>query len=677
VITIDIDSGSTFTDCFITFNERYLKVKVPTTPHDLAVCFFDAIKEAAVVCGFASVKEFLRRVSIIRYVTTHGTNTFIMKTGDIVGVFVTKGYERNLYAEKGDANPAFNFINREMVIGLDEEVNDRGELVKALEEGEVVNAIKALLERGANIFVVSFRNAHLNSFNEQKVKEILNRYYKPHYLGYVPIILASEFCRRPDEVTRTNLAILNAYIHRLMAGFLYRVEDELRNLGYRKPLMTVHVNGGVVSIGKTRPIDTVGSSPIAGMYGSIYWSKLYGLDNVVSIEIGGTSFDVGLVVSGSLYGREKKLFGLPIKMPIVEVSSIGLAGSSIVRFDGNFVKIGPDSVGSVPGPACYDAGGLDLTVLDVDVAAGRVNPDYFLGGRIKLNIKKAEEAVERVFLNSFSCGVEEALRMVINKFAEQGASFISDRIALTGKPADDFVAFIYGGMGPAHCLEILERLGISRAYVFPFSPVFGAFGSSLMDVLHYYEEFKVLPLVTDARLTLPVDEFNKIVGRMIEVAYRDLEGEGFKRGDALLELELEIREQGETTIVQSPHVILKGRDEAESIRRTYEEKIQRVAMNAVIEILRLKAKVPLPHFTHPRYHLRPPSESEDALKGKRAVLWLDGKTLTEIYEFEKLKPGCIVEGPAILESIDTTYVIPERWIFKMDEYGNGLMERVR
>jgi N-methylhydantoinase A/oxoprolinase/acetone carboxylase beta subunit len=674
-ITIDIDSGSTFTDCFITLEGRYLKVKVPTTPHDLAICFFDALKEAAKVCGFNNVKEFLRHVSIIRYVTTHGTNTFIMRTGDTVGLLVTRGYEENLYAEKGEGHPAFSFVSRDMVIGLDEEVNDKGEIVKAVNEEEVVNAIKTLLERGANILVVSFRNAHLNPFNERKVKEVLNKYFPPHYLGYVPVILASELCKRPDEVTRTNLAILNAYIHRLMAGFLYRVEDELRNLGYRRPLMTVHVNGGVVSISKTRPIDTVGSSPVAGMYGSLFWSKLYGLKDVVTIEIGGTSFDVGLIVDGSLYGRERKLFGLPVKMPIVEVESIGLAGTSIVRVDGDDIRIGPHSAGTLPGPACYDAGGLEPTVLDADVVAGRVNPDYFLGGKIKLNAKRAEEAIERI-ASTLGCSIEEASRKVLDKFAEQGASFIKSRIGLTGKSPADFVAFIYGGTGPAHCLEILERLGISKAYVFPFSAVFGAFGSSLMNVLHYYEEYKALPLVAESNLALSLDEFNKVVEKMIEAAYRDLEGEGFKGEDALLKLELEVREGEEVTTVESPHLILKGRSEAESIRRAYEEKVRRQAINAVIEILRLRAEVPLPHFTPLQYELGLPSESKRALKGTRTVLWLDGRALTEIYEFEKLKPGSVVEGPAILEGVDTTYVIPKGWIFKIDAYGNGVMERV-
>ncbi|MEM2560479.1 MAG: hydantoinase/oxoprolinase family protein [Candidatus Bathyarchaeia archaeon] len=673
MITIDIDSGSTFTDCFITFKERYLKVKVPTTPYDLAICFFDALKEAAAVCGFNSVKELLRHTSIIRYVTTHGTNTFIMKTGDTVGVLVTKGYEKNLYAEEGSS--AFNFISKDMVIGLDEEVNYEGEVVKPLNEEEVLNAIKMLLERGANILVVSFRNSHLNPINERKVKEILNKYYKPHYLGFVPIILASEFCKRPDDMTRTNLAILNAYIHRLMAGFLYRIEDELRNLGYRKPLMTAHVNGGVVSISKTRPIDTVGSSPVAGMFGSLYWSKLYGLKNVVTVEIGGTSFDVGLIIDGSLYTHERAIFGLPVKIPIVEVVSIGLAGSSIIKVEGDHVKIGPESVGSVPGPACYDTGGLDPTVLDADVAAGRINPDYFLGGKIKLNAKRAEEVIERIVAQSLSVSVKESLLKILDKFVEQGVSFIEDRVRLTGKSINDFVAFIYGGMGPAHCLEILEKLGISKAYVFPFSSVFGAFGSSLMGVLHYYEEFKILPLIINGNLSLSINEFNKIVGRMIEAAYRDLEGEGFKREDISLELELEIKEGGRITVIQSPHTILREISDVEDVRRVYEEKIQREAVNAIIEIFRLKARVSLPHFTPSRYSLSP-SDSKNALKGKRTVLWLDGEAVTEIYEFEKLKPGSIIEGPAILEGVDTTYVIPKRWVFKVDEYANGLIERI-
>ena len=681
MLTIDIDSGSTFTDCFVTNGLRYVKVKVDTTPHDLALCFFDALKEAAKAIGVNDVKELVKKALIIRYVTTHGTNTFIMRTGDKVGVLVTKGYEKGLYAEE-ENNPIFNYVSKDMVIGLDEKVDDEGKVVKPVNEEEVLNAVKKLLDLGARILVVSFKNAHLNPNNERRVREIIRKYYKPHYLGFIPLILASEFCKRRDEATRTNLALLNTYIHRLMASFLYRVEDELRTMGYRRPLMTVHINGGVVSISKTRPIDTVGSSPVAGMMGSLYWSKVYGAKNVVTIEMGGASFDVGLIVNGIIHSAEETtIFGVPVKVPMVEVSSFGLAGGSIVKVDmeGN-LRIGPESAGILPGPACYDAGGVDPTVLDANVILGRINPEYFLGGRRKLNVERARQVFEEKVASILGISVEDAALRVIESVAELGSTFIKDVAAKVGGSLGDYVAFVYGGSGPVHSAEISERLGISKIYVFPFSPVFGAFSSSMMDVLHIYEDLRTLPLAREGEPALPIGEFNNIAKMLMENAYKDLEGEGFTRQDVSFELELEVKDnsRGEVSVIPSQKVLLDGMEDVKNILSSYQDLTGRreiSGMNLTIELFRLRAKVTLPHFKPTRFEILE-VKAEEAVKGERLVRWLDGKYLTKVYDFNRLKPGMSIKGPAIIESVDTTYVVPKGWRFMVDGYLNGVMEKV-
>ena len=256
-------------------------------------------------------------------------------------------------------------------------------------------AIRSLLGHGARIIVVSLYRAHLDPANELKVREIADDDYPKHYLGAVPLLLSHEVSTTTDDASRTNVALLNAYFHPDMVRFLYKAEDDVRKLGYRKPLLVVHADGGVARVAKTTAIMTNNSGPSAGVLGTTYMSRLYHLPYVASMDIGGTSADISLVINGRHgYKREAMLEGIPVKLPVIEVYPTAAGGGSIARpKNKKQIQVGPDSAGAMPGPACYGLGGTEATSTDACVVLGYIDPDYFLGGKRKLDAGLAREVI--------------------------------------------------------------------------------------------------------------------------------------------------------------------------------------------------------------------------------------------------------------------------------------------
>ncbi len=684
-IIIGIDTGGTFTDGFFTDGARVEKIKVDTTPHDLSVCFLNCLEEGAKVLGFDSLRNFLKEVRVLRFSSTTSTNVFVQKTGAKTGLIVTQGFKGNLYEQKGKTEIPEHVLYSSLVEEIKEEVDSEGKVVESPVEIQLLDKLKNLLERGIRIVVVSFHNAHINFQNERKVREIIDKYYPRHYLGSLPVIPAGQFCNHPDEAGRTNLAVINAYVHPKVVGSLYHTEDRLRDIGYSKPLLMVDSSGGCSRVAKTKAVELMGSSPVAGYKGAMYWARKYGIPNVITIDIGGTSFDIGMIVDGEVfYQEERQHFGIHVATPVFEVSSIGLGGGSIAKPDleKRKIEVGPESAGALPGPACYDLGGEHATVTDANLVLNRLNPDYFLGGTRILNKESAYDVIRSKVAEPLDMSVEEAAYQIVERAAELGAESTRQMIGRLGKSPADFIMFAYGGAGGAHCCEIAERLGISKIYSFPFSSTFGAFGTSMMDLTHIYMRHMNIPLVEKGKTALNIDAFNSVIKEEQEKAYRDMIGEGFKREDVSWELDLEIGEgeDGQRILVHSPGILADSESDAEAILRSYEaEKTRRggagrAGKNAQIEVFYLKACCPLFKYEFPRYPVGS-TEPVEALKYEKAVYGKGWSTTTKVYTSELLGCGNIVPGPAILESKDTTFAVPEGWRFRMDEYLNGLIEK--
>ncbi len=685
--TMDIDTGGTFTDGFLTCGEQIQKVKVDTTPHDFTECLLNCIEAGASRFGI-SMEEFLKQTEVIRFSCTIGTNALIQKNGPKLGLIVTKGHERRLYAHE-DPVPALGLlVARDMVEGVQSVTGSKGTHAAPIREAELRRAVRKLLEKGARILVVSLQGSGFDGSQEKTVKSLISAEYPRHYLGSVPVLLASEVSTGAQEYLRTNTVLTNAYLHPEMVRVLYKAEEDLRRHYYNKPLMIVHANGGVARVAKTKAIDTHNSGPVAGLMGALFMSRLYELNNVITVDIGGTSTDVGLILNSTMeLARESDIAGIPVDVPAFHVQSVGAGGGSIASVEetSKKLRVGPQSAGALPGPACYDLGGYAPTATDADVVLGFIDPGYFLGGQRRLDKEKAAEAIEYDVAEAMGQGVEQAARHIHGQLARNAAQEIKK--VLKGKQVSgkDPVLFAFGGAGGTYACEIAEILKVSRIYTFQQNSVFSAFGSSVMDVLHTYEERTALLLMVDKQFDSEAKRlFDELVEILVKRASTDMRGEGFDPGDIefTLELDLRVKQPAFETTVASPglrldqepdaaHLLSEVRLKARQAGISNPDRIQGFTVSGIT----LKAASLIPHFEPSP--VSPGGENpKEALKGTRPVYWEHGFADTEVFERNRLTSGNIVPGPSIIEAEDTTYVIPAGWRFVVDAYLNGLIEEV-
>lgn len=666
---IDIDNGGTFTDGFFTGDGRIEWVKVDTTPHDLTVCFLKCIEDGADKFG-VTVPELLHETEVIRFSTTHATNTLIQRSGPRLGLIVTRGFEKSLYSSTAKS-PALDFIiPSEMVVGIDERTGKDN-----LDIEQVRLAIRSLLGRGARIIVASLHGAHIDPTNELKIRQIADDDYPKHYLGAVPLLLSSEVSTANDDASRTNVALLNAYFHPDMVQFLYKAEDDVRNIGYRKPLLVVHSDSGVARIAKTTAVMTYNSGPSAGVLGTTFMSKMYNLPYVASMDIGGTSADISLVIDGRHgYMRETMMEGIPVKLPAIEVYTAAAGGGSIARpRNKKQVQVGPDSAGAIPGPACYGLGGMEATATDACVTLGYIDPDYFLGGRRRLDAGIAREVIEENVAKPLGLPVEKCGRLITEAMEDICAGGISNLIKEKECNPGDFVLFSFGGAGGLYCCGVADKVGIPKIYCSRFSSVFSAFGSSCADVLHSHESLSRISIKRRSGQS-QIQEFNETVERLTNLALRDMRGEGFPPDKVSLSLELEVQHGTTSTVLECPTSIIEGQEDIDKILNAFAEQNDGVSVDELkIPVFRLRATSPAAHPELPFYE--PVGENpEKAFKGHRDVYWKDGYLQTAIYGQSKLECGNVISGPAIIESDDTTILIPKGKKYTVDTLLNGVIE---
>ncbi|MCW3064766.1 MAG: hypothetical protein JWN32_1938, partial [Solirubrobacterales bacterium] len=383
--TINVDTGGTFTDAFVVRDGRRFTVKVLTTPHDLAVCFREVIAKAAEAVG-VGVPGLLRETATVRYATTVGTNAIIQRSGPRLGLIAGEG-GANLYSGNGGADRVFDlFLERSMVTE-----------VPGGDGAAVVAAARSLLSGSARGLVCALPAADRDRGAELAVREQFERHYPKHCLDAVPLLLSHEIAPDRDDFRRTVTALFNAYVHPAVADFLYRAEDHLRENGYRRPLLVVHNDGGCARVAKTIAGRTYNSGPLAGLMGAKVIADLYGIDRLLTMDMGGTSLDVALVVDGEVPLREHGVVaGVEVSFPLPDLLALGAGGGSIAHADGGSIAVGPHSAGSKPGPACFGFGGTEPTVTDADVVLGILHPDRFLGGTMPLDRGLAERALARL-----------------------------------------------------------------------------------------------------------------------------------------------------------------------------------------------------------------------------------------------------------------------------------------
>jgi N-methylhydantoinase A/acetophenone carboxylase len=695
--SVSIDVGGTFTDCYLSLNGRASWGKAATTPDDFSRGFLNALAEASRGLNI-EVTELLAGASLFRYSTTIALNALLQRAGPRLGLITTRGHEDMLFIGNGrawgdglpineqrrvaQAQMPESLIPRDMVVGISERIDSFGQVVRPLVEEEVLNGLQYLVDRGVQGIIVSLLWSSANPEHEQAVKRIISEEYPEVYLGNIPVLLSSEVVPKWREYTRTTTTVLNGYLHNELTNQLMGIGDRLRDLGFKKPLQMVQNTGGAAKLSRTRVVDTYQSGPVAGLMGSGARARSLGLENVICTDMGGTSFDLGVLVGGSpkFYSVRPVIDRWAVDLPLLEVKSIGMGGGSIAWLNetfGNRLEIGPASAGSMPGPACYGLGGSHATVTDADVVLGYINPDNFLGGRMELDAEEAHDVIRRSIAEPLGISHEQAALSIKRIADEKMGVEIFKEVVLKGLDPRDFALFAYGGAGPTHCCGYAQALGISRIFLFPESSVFCAYGASTLDVAHIYERARPLILFepVDGSYLQDFAAFNEVIDELEGDLRRDMLAEGIDLDKMQLSLELELRYGSSpvTQRIQCNSLRLKDQKDVEALYQSFRSHLKSLSFGVDlpeapvrIETFALRGSVPSgqQEVAH-RVQVNERGRGEKRLSpgSEREVLWDSSlaRIKTPVFIIEEFSEGDMIAGPAICEAPDTTYVIPPGW----------------
>ena len=704
---IGIDIGGTFTDVVYFRDGAIERGKSDTTHYDLKVGVMNALKAAAQKAGIG-LSDAVRSADSIVYSTTVGTNALIERKGTRLGLITTKGFEdtvpvgrsRNFADglepakkyDRGRAQRPELIVPRNLIVGIQERIDNLGRVFIPIREAEIRAKVQYLVDQGVRGFVVVLLNSFVNPAHEKLIGQIITEQFPETTLGHMPVYLSHQISPKMGEYRRSMTVLLDAYLREVTEEHLVRLSDELRDGGYHRPVFVAKNTGGLSSLSRSQALHLFGSSPAATVVGADHVSKMIGCKNVLVSDMGGTSFDVGVVVEGRdrVYEYDPIIDRFRVQIPYVAHWSVGAGGGSIAKLVDGHLTVGPESAGSNPGPACYNRGGELPTVTDADVVLGYLNPDNFLGGTKKLVASRSAEAINKHIAQPLGIPLQEAawrIKQLIDGYMGQEMYRICTLIS--GQDPRDFVLFALGGAGPLHAAGYAEGTDVSRIATFSFSSVFGAFSTLGMDIVQSYEKSVSLNLFsfrTASYTVANIEVFNREVQTLVDLSTRDMEEEGFDFSGISLQLELQVcyGQQRQTLPIVSPVLRLKG---AEDIKRicdlfndTYAEKYGKGACfpEAGIEVveLRLNAVGPVDKYVMPK---RPAAGGKPVEAARRKAYWgpVQGEADTPVYLRDAMGPGMQVSGPAIIEADDTVILAPPGWDYRADELGVGWLERTK
>jgi N-methylhydantoinase A len=549
---IGVDIGGTFTDCVVVDGdgERTVSKSLTTRPM-LAEGVLAALAVAGEELGL-SRSELLERTGMFVHGTTVATNAVLTRSGVRTGLITSRGHEDSLLIGKvfskraglaerdivhsSRLNKPVPIVPPELIRGVSERVDPDGEVVVSLNETEAIEAIDALLGAGVEAIAVSFLWSFVNDSHEGRVRELLLE-RAPH----VFVSLSCDLAPVLGEYERTATTALSGYVGPTVASYLGGLETRLQEEGLGGPIFVMQASGGLTSVedASARPIVTLDSGPTGGILGAQYLSRLYAEPNVICTDVGGTSFDVGLILDGEIpLDPEPVVSQYSLRMPKVGVRSIGAGGGSVAWIDpGGLLRVGPQSAGSRPGPACYGLGGTDATVTDADLVLGYLDPDRFLGGRMSLDRDLALAALARLGAQ-LSMEPEEVAIGIFRIINAHMADLIRKATIEQGHDPRECILIAYGGAGPTHAAFYGRDISVRAIVVPPRSTAFSAEGMLTCDVVHTEQGARFLAApFSDADFGLLTEDFVRLEERVL----RQFDREGAAPTDVSLTREVAVR----------------------------------------------------------------------------------------------------------------------------------------
>jgi N-methylhydantoinase A len=693
---IGVDTGGTFTDVVVlSEGGEVWTAKASTTPDDFSRGVVDAVDEAARALGIETA-QLLGQTTLFKHGSTVATNALITHSGVNIGFITTRGFEdtteimRAIGRVDGLSDDDIKhvtwitkpepFVPRERVIGVRGRMDYRGNEIVPLNLDDVMEAIRRLIEDDkVEAIAVSLMHAWANPKHEEEIRA-LTAEADPRRKVYWSF--GSSLSQVAGEYARANTAILNSYLGPAVDRYLKGLEKKLQDGGLKGPLLIMQGNGGVGHRERVSAIANLQSGPAGGMIASAHVARLLKHKNVITTDMGGTSFDVGLITDGYWrYAQEPIVERFRMLQPIIDIESIGAGGGTIAQVDAETGRllVGPGSAGASPGPVCYDASGEQVTVTDADLALGIIDPNYFLGGRKTLNRDKAIKAIAEKIAKPLKLKIHEAAAGIYDIVNAKMSDLIRRQVVRTGYLPEEFVIYAFGGAGPVHASGFAAELGIKQIYVFATSPVFSAFGAAAADIIH--------TRVMSCQYILPMN--SAVINERLDAVEKEMKStmtaEGFKLNQIDFRRFFTMRYRRQTAGVEMPVSCDRFTDkQAAEIQTAFEKKYEELYgigagyTKAGIEISELRVdavgKVSKPQLTAKR---KSRADVGAARKGKREVYFARpaGKFIeTLVYDYERLPVGGHVRGPAIIELPFTTALVPPEHRVTVDPYMNLVME---
>ncbi len=678
---IGVDTGGTFTDCVVINSQisGLKRYKAHSTPEDYSKGVLNVLQLASEDHNL-SLQQFLKETELIIHGTTIATNLILSKQGKDVGLIATKGFrdiieqwykeERRYDMKWPPPNPP---CPRRFRLEVNERIDFSGKVLNQLNEEDVLKAIDFFKTQNINSIAVSLIFSPINPNHEKRIAEIFNEKYPE-----AVIHLSSEVLPQLREYERTIATILNAYVAPYSSKYLSKLKDQLKQKGYEKNLLIMQSNSGVASVETVSkiPIRLALSGPSSGPLAGLFFSKLTDESNIITIDMGGTSFDVCLIKEKTIPTATDGYIGrFRLALPTIDIHSLGAGGGSIAWVDaGGVLRVGPRSAGAMPGPACYNQGGLEPTVTDANLILGYINPDNFLGGRMKLDLDLAKKTISKMIANKLQINLTEAAQGIIEVVNNNMIDGITTVSVKRGYDPTNFTLVAAGGAGPVHAAKLAQIAGISKVIIPRTASAFCAFGMVISNIRHDYVRPYISP-IRKANLNNINDLFQEmeIKGKII------LTSEGVKEKDVEFIWTMDMRYIGQIYEVETP--ISRGPlsdENIQEIENLFNKKHEMIYgysdKNSDIEIvhLRVKAVGKREKLDFKEMNISTEKLSNEALKEvRRAYFDEEGDFLdTNVYNSEFLLPGNVIEGPAIIEEPDTTIVIIPNSKCIMDKYNN-------
>jgi N-methylhydantoinase A len=561
----------------------------------------------------------------------------------------------------------------------------------SIDEDNVRHQVRKLVDEGAQAFVVALANAVINPVHEREVERIILDEYPTHMLGALPVVLSHRVSGRKGEYARTMSAVIDAYLHDQMYHGLASLEIELRRNGYTKPMLLVHNTSGMAQRNSTSALQTIHSGPVAGLEATDYLSGTYDQPNMIATDMGGTSFDIGLVTSDGVkfYDFNPIIDRFLVSTPMTYLHTLGAGGGSIARYDRlwDAIEVGPESAGSDPGPACYGRGGRLPTTTDANLVLGYLDPENYAGGTIQLHLRRAERAIEEHICKPTGLNLIDAAKAIKRKVDSNMAAAIFKEVAVKGYNPKNFVALSYGGGGPLHACGYAGELGIQNVLIPPFSSVFAALGAGNMNQLHIHETSLYL-MVYDSNTRSLLDDFRVYNDSVAELAARgreDLLRQGVDPADIRSRVELDMRYGNQLTQigVVSPFTQLTSQREVLTLldlfsdlyAHRYGKGSQAPEAGVRINVIRVVSYVERDKVDlQPSRAQRRPVRSVATLRECHYTNF-DGPVKTAVYNSADLEEGHVIDGPALVETPRTTYLAEPGWQLTIGRTGSAVLTK--